>query len=88
MQENVIIIIDRDSARASELKNQIVFMDETNVLVAQPDDWRECCDSELIRAVFVGPDMSEDEVRDLVGEIGAINQQAPIVLLGDERQAA
>ncbi len=88
MQRHVIIVIDPDSELASRLEEELVFMDESNVRVARPDGWRDCCAGEQVGAMFLGPGVTTEEVHTLIAEVGEFDPDVPIILVGDHQLAA
>ena len=77
----VILVINHRQAEAENLKELIEFLDTPQVLVAAPEDWREKLGDERLEAVFVGPDLADDEVDALIADIGQLDANVPIVML-------
>lgn len=88
MQHHAIIVIDPDSEHASRLEEELLFMDESNIRIAKPDGWRDCCAGENVGALFLGPGVADNDVHALISEIGEFLPDVPIVLVGDRRIAA
>ena len=76
----VILVINRSESEAENLKELIEFMDAPNVRTASPRNWRGALGEERLEALFVGPDLSEDEVETLIGDIGKLDPNVPIVM--------
>jgi hypothetical protein len=79
--DGVIMVINSTAASAENLKELIEFMDEPEVRTATPSGWREQMGDTRLGAVFVGPDLSEKEIRTVVGDIGQLDPNVPIVML-------
>ncbi len=84
--DGLIVVINRTAADAENIKELIEFMDAPEVCIATPSEWRRNIGTSRLDAVFVGPDLSDGEIRTVVGEIGDLNPNIPIVMLhaGDE----
>ncbi len=80
------MVVDAGTAAANNLKELIEFMDAPEVRVATPAQWREVAEEGRVEAVFVGPDLDEDEVRGLLAGIGDLDPSIPIVMLDAEAQ--
>ena len=83
----VILVISRTLEEAENLKELIEFMDTPNVLTAPPDEWSNSFGDKRLEGVFVGPDLSSDEVDTLLDDIGKFDANVPIVML-NKRDAA
>lgn len=77
----MILVVDSKASVAEKLKSMIEFLDTPAVVTAGARDWREQAEGERLDAVFVGPDLAESEVADLVGGIGEIDPNASIVIV-------
>ncbi len=80
------MVVNAGTAAADNLKELIEFMDAPEVRVATPSQWRAVAEEGRIEAVFVGPDLDEDEVRRLLVGIGDLDPSIPIVMLDTEAQ--
>lgn len=78
---NLIMVVNHASSEAENIKELIEFMDAPSVCMATPDGWRKLAGDERIDAVFVGPDLTDGDVRALVGDIGDLDPNIPIVML-------
>ncbi len=85
--DGVIMVINSTVASAENIKELIEFMDEPEVLTATPAGWREQVGDSRLGAVFVGPDLSEQEIRTVVGDIGHLDPNIPIVMLQNGHQS-
>lgn len=77
------MVVNRAEAAADNLKELIEFMDAPNVCTATPSEWRSRAGDARIEAVFVGPDLSERDIRALVDDIGELDPNIPIVMIRD-----
>ncbi len=80
------MVVNAGMAAADNLKELIEFMDAPEVRVATPAKWREVAEATRVEAVFVGPDLDDDEVRKLLAGIGDLDPSIPIVMLDAEAQ--
>jgi|GEM_PF-1395583 len=81
--ESLIVVVNNSTATTSNLKELIEFMDTPQVCSARPHEWQSLVGDRRIEAVFVGPDLDDGEVRTLVGDIGDLDPNIPIVMLSD-----
>ena len=79
-QDFVILVINRSEVEAENLKELIEFMDTPHVRTAGPGDWREALGDDRLEAMFIGPDVTADEADQLVGDIGELDPNVPIVM--------
>ena len=79
----MIMVIDGADHRGLQLKELIEFMDAPNVCTADPGEWRVRAGDARIEAVFVGPDLSDRDIRALVDDIGSLDPNIPIVMIKD-----
>lgn len=82
--EHVILVVNRSTSAARNLKDLIEFMDSPPVVIAAPDDWQRRLGQQRLDALFVGPDMTKTEVGKLLSEIGELDPSVPIVMLSEE----
>ncbi len=80
------MVVNAGAAAADNLKELIEFMDAPEVKVASPAKWREIAAETRVEAVFLGPDLDDDEVRKLLTGIGDLDPSIPIVMLDAEAQ--
>ena len=81
--ESTIMVVNRVELAAENLKELIEFMDSPNVVTATPAEWQQRLGDSRLEAVFVGPDLSDRDIRALVKDIGALDPNVPIVMLTD-----
>jgi len=79
----MIVVVNNSAATTDNLKALIEFMDTPQVCSAKPRDWREAVGDRRVEAVFVGPDLNDGEIRSLVGDIGNLDPNIPIVMLSE-----
>lgn len=84
--DSMIVVVNNGAATTENIKELIEFMDTPEVCSANPREWRTAVGDRRVEAVFVGPDLDDGEVRSLVGDIGELDPNIPIVMLS-EREA-
>ena len=77
----MILVVDRTEARANNLKSLIEFMDTPSVQTATPAEWRNRLGDHRLEALFVGPDLPAKDLSKLLGDIGELDPNVPIVML-------
>lgn len=77
----MILVVNRTQAEAENLKELIEFMDTPNVRTAVPADWRRELGDQRLEALFVGPDLSPEEVDALLVDVGELDPNVPIVMM-------
>ena len=77
----MILVINNADAQAHNLKQLIEFMDTPEVLTAHPEDWRELLGDNRLEALFVGSDLSDSDIRTVLGDVGDLDPNVPIVML-------
>ncbi|MDJ0793437.1 MAG: hypothetical protein QNI98_04260 [Woeseiaceae bacterium] len=85
--QGTIMVVNAAAATADNLKELIEFMDAPEVRVATPAKWREVAEETRVEAVFLGPDLADDDVRQLLTGIGDLDPSIPIVMLDPEAQS-
>lgn len=78
----LIMVIDGANHCGLQLKELIEFMDEPEVCVAGPDDWLAQIGDHRLAAVFLGRDIPKDDFDHLIEDIGELDPNIPIVLIG------
>jgi hypothetical protein len=81
------MVVNRAGSAAENIKELIEFMDAPNVCTATPAKWQQEIGDYRLEAVFIGPDLSDKDVRSLVDDIGKLDPNIPIVMLTEEDQA-
>jgi len=82
--EHVMLVVNRSASAARNLKDLIEFMDTPPVLIAAPDNWQEQLGEQCLDALFVGPDMTDVEVDQLLTDIGKLDPNIPIIMMSEE----
>ena len=77
----MIVVVNRAQKEANNLKELIEFMDAPEVCTATPTDWRATVGDRRLDAIFVGADLTDREVRTLLGDVEESDPNVPIVLL-------
>lgn len=85
--DHVILVVSEREPAARNLKDLIEFMDSPPVVIATPADWRRHLGRHRLDALFIGPDMSADEVDRLLEEIGKLDPNVPIVMMHEDDAA-
>lgn len=78
----IIMVIDGAKHRGLQLKELIEFMDEPEVCVAGPDNWLAQIGDHRLAAVFLGHDIPRDDFYHLIEDVGELDPNIPIVLIG------
>lgn len=78
------MVINRAGTAADNLKELIEFMDAPDVRTATPAKWRQQVGDNRLEAVFIGPDLSDKDIRNLVDDIGQLDPNIPIVMISEE----
>ena len=80
----MILVVNHGRAEAQSLKQLIEFMDTPDVRTSTPDDWREQLGGAPLDALFLGVDLSEDDVRQLLDDVTTVNPDVPIVMMHED----
>lgn len=83
--QSMIMVVNPAGAAADNLKELIEFMDAPDVRTATPSKWREQLGDSRLEAVFVGPDLTDKDIRSLVGDIGKLDPNIPIVMISQRK---
>ncbi len=81
--ECMILVVSRTESAGRELKELIEFMDTPRVGIAAPGEWRDKLGNCKLEALFVGSDLSDEEIDELLGDIGQLDPNVPIVMMND-----
>ncbi|MCP5093288.1 MAG: hypothetical protein GY949_20455 [Gammaproteobacteria bacterium] len=82
--DSMIMVVNRPGAAAENLRELIEFMDAPHVCTATPGEWRQQIGDNRLEAVFVGPDLSDKDIRSLLSDIGDLDPNIPIVMISDD----
>lgn len=86
--ERLILVIDGDGAPAQNLKELIEFMDVPRVQISAPENWQSKLGDRRLAAIFLGRDLSEDQINRLMEDICGLDPNVPIVMVyGDQTDA-
>ncbi len=80
----MILVINHGQEQARSLKQLIEFMDTPDVLTSTPAEWRDRLGDDPLDALFVGADLSESDVKQLLVDVGRLNPDVPIVMMQGE----
>ena len=79
--EKTILVVDQDPSVAENVKELIEFMDAPCVITALPDDWKKRLGDRRLEALFVGPDVSDDEVNHLMDDLSQLDPNVPVIMM-------
>ena len=82
--ESMIMVVNRPGAAAENLRELIEFMDAPHVCTATPAQWQQKIGDSRLEAVFIGPDLSDKDIRSLLRDIGELDPNIPIVMISDD----
>lgn len=82
--DSMIMVVNRPGAAAENLRELIEFMDAPHVCTATPAQWRQQIGDNRLEAVFIGPDLSDKDIRSLLSDIGELDPNIPIVMISDD----
>lgn len=80
----MILVVNRGTAQAENLKRLIEFMDSPAVITATPSDWRNAVGDNDLDALFVGADLSESDINELLDGVERMNPNIQIVMMQGE----
>ena len=83
--ECVILVVNHSESAARNLKELIEFMDTPQVRIAAPEAWRDTLGDHRLEALFVGPDVTEQEVGTLLADIGEMDPNVPIIMMNEDK---
>lgn len=79
--DRTIMIIDTDPVLSSHVKELIEFMDTPSVVAAVPDNWQQQLGDRRLEALFVGPDLSSNDVSRLLADLANVDPNVPVVMI-------
>lgn len=79
--DSMILVVSRTASAGRNLKELIEFMDMPRVGTAAPGEWRSKLGNHKLEALFVSPDLSTAEIDELLGDIGQLDPNIPIVMM-------
>ncbi len=82
--DSMIMVVNRSGLAADNLKELIEFMDAPHVCTATPKKWQEQVGDSRVEAVFIGPDLSDRDIRGVVTEIGELDPNIPVVVITED----
>ncbi len=80
--DGLILVVNADASAADNLKELIEFMDAPHVCTATPGNWQQEIGDHRLEAVFVGPDVDENDIHAVVDDVGRLDPNIPIVMIG------
>ncbi len=82
--EQLIMVIDSAIDRARNLKGLIEFMDARAVRIADPGNWQTRIGESRLAAIFLRKDLAKKELDRIIGAVGELDPNVPIVLISEE----
>jgi DNA-binding NtrC family response regulator len=82
------MIIDGKRARGQNLKELLEFMDTPSVQIASPDDWRKRLGDRRLAAIFLGDDLQQAQIEQLMCDVAEVDPNAAIVMMSAESDGA
>ena len=82
--ERLIMVVDSAIDRAQNLKGLIEFMDAPAVRVADPANWQSRIGDSRLAAIFLRDDLAKKELDRIIGAVGELDPNVPIVLVSGE----
>ena len=79
--EKTILVIDHDLTVSRHVKELLEFMDSPCVVTAMPEDWQERLGQRRLEAMFVGPELEEGTVEELLTELETLDPNVPVVMM-------
>ncbi len=79
--EKTILVIDHDLTVSKHVKELLEFMDSPCVVTAMPEDWQERLGQRRLEAMFVGPELEDDTVEELLTELELLDPNVPVVVM-------
>ena len=81
-RNSIIMIVNDSPDEARNIKELIEFMDVPQVLTSTPSNWRSRLGDQRLDAIFVGPQVTDSDIRSVFGAIGEYNPNVPVVVIG------
>ena len=75
------MVINRAASAAENLKELIEFMDAPLVCTAAPHEWRQRLGDHRLEALFVGPDLSDADVNEIMSGLAQFDPNVPIIMM-------
>ena len=82
--EPMIMVVDSAIDRARNLKGLIEFMDAPAVRIADPANWQSQIRDSRLAAIFLRNDIPKKELDRIIGAVGELDQNVPIVLVSGQ----
>lgn len=79
-----VVVIDKRPDQASTLKTMIEFLDTPEVTVADTSSWANVVSSRKIKAVFLGPGLSQAETSNIRATLHQQCREVPVVVVGED----
>lgn len=82
--DSMIMVVNRTGSAAENLKELIEFMDAPHVCTSTPTKWQQQIGDSRLEAVFIGPDLTDKDIRAVVHDIGELDPNIPIVMITED----
>lgn len=79
------MVVNRTGSAAENLKELIEFMDAPHVCTSTPKKWQQQIGDSRLEAVFIGPDLTDKDIRTVVHDIGELDPNIPIVMISEDQ---
>lgn len=83
--DGMIMVVNRVLDEANKLTRLIQFMDVNNVCAAEPERWQKKIGDKRLEAVFVGADLTDQDVDKLLLEVSQIDPNVPVVMMSNSQ---
>ena len=81
MGERLIMVIEGSEARGQNLKELMEFMDAPKVRLSGPNNWRKRLGDCRLAAIFLGDDLKQDVIDQVILDVGEFDPNTPIVMV-------
>ncbi len=81
IRNSVIMVVNDSPDEARNIKELIEFMDVPQVCTSTPSKWLSLVGERRLDAVFVGPHLSDKDIRSVLDDVGNYNPNVPVVVL-------
>lgn len=76
-----ILILGADQQVAAHLKELVEFMDVPHVVTAMPADWKARLGNGRLEALFVNPELPDEDVYSVLDELSELDPNVSVVML-------
>lgn len=83
-QNRVVLVVNDEPDQSAQLKELIEFMDVPSVRASTPGDWRSGLGDQRLEAIFLGPQLSAENLTAVLFDVKAFDPNIPIVVVGED----